>query len=115
MDATYDATDRQGTEYTPSERPRRRPDRISPWRAHRITNSANFALALALVFAAITVVAVGNKNNFSADTAALPFSAKPGNETPVRATKGDRLDVRSETRKIAGVAVVLRDLGRTIR
>ena len=115
MYATYDATDRLGSEYTPSERPRRRPGRISPWRAHRIANSANFAVALALVFAAITVVAVGNKNSFSADTAALPFSAKPGNETPVRATKGDRLDIRPEARKIAGVTVVLHDLGRTIR
>ena len=115
MDATYDATDRLGSEYTPSELSRKRPDRISPWRAYRITNSANFAVALALVFAAITVVAGGKKYNLSADTAALPFSAKPGNETPVRATKGDRLDVRPETRQIAGVTVVLRDLGRTIR
>ncbi len=42
-------------------------------------------------------------------------SAKPGNETPVRATKDDRLHVRPETRKITGVTVVMRDLGRTIR
>ena len=55
------------------------------------------------------------KYNSPADTAALRFSAKPGNETPVRATKGDRLDIRPEARKIAGVTVVLHDLGRTIR
>ena len=115
MDATYDATDRQGTEYTTSERSRKRSDRISPWKARTITNSTKFAVALALILAAITAVASGNKSNSPADAAALPFSAKPGNETPVRATKGDRLDIRPEARKIAGVTVVLRDLGRTIR
>jgi hypothetical protein len=45
----------------------------------------------------------------------MPFSAKPGSETPVRATKGDRLHVRPEIRVIAGVTVVLRDFDRTIR
>ena len=80
-----------------------------------MTNLTKFALALALILAAIVAVAGSNKNNFPADAAALPFSAKPGNETPVRATKGDRLQVRSEIRKIAGVTVVLRDFDRTIR
>ena len=73
-----------------------------------MTNSTKFALALALIFAAIMAVALGNKYNSPADTAALPSSAKHGNEIPVRATKGDRLHVRSEIRKIAGVTVVLR-------
>ena len=80
-----------------------------------MTNSMKFAVALALVLAAIIAVAGGNKYNFPADAVALPFSAKPGNETPVRTTKGDRLQVRPELRKIAGVTVVLRDFGWTIR
>ena len=79
-----------------------------------MTNSTKFAVALVLILAAIVAVAVGNKNNSPADAAALPFSAKPGNETPVRATKGDRLHVGSEIRRIAGVTVVMRDFGRTI-
>ena len=68
-----------------------------------MTNSTNFAVALALILAAIMVVAVGIKYNSPADTAALRFSAKPGNETPVRATKGDRLQVRPEIPNFAGV------------
>ncbi len=80
-----------------------------------MTNSTKFAATLALILAAILAVVVGNKYNSPVDAAALPFSAKPGNETPVRATKGDRLHVRSEIRKIAGVTVVLRDFDRTIR
>ena len=80
-----------------------------------MTNPTRFAVALALVLAAIVAVAADNKYNAPVGAAALPFSAKPGNETPVRATKGDRLQVRSEIRKIAGVTVVLRDFDRTIR
>ena len=80
-----------------------------------MTNSTKFAVALALVLAAIMAVAGGNKYNFPTDAVALPFSAKPGNETPVRATKGDRLDVRPEIHKIAGVTFVLRDFGRIVR
>ncbi len=81
-----------------------------------MTNSTKFAAALALVLAAIMAVAGGIKYNSPADTAALPLSAKPGNETPVlRAPKGDRLHVRPEIRRIAGVTVVMRDLGRIIR
>jgi hypothetical protein len=81
-----------------------------------MTNSTNFAVALALILAAImTVAAGGNKYNFPAAAGALPFSPKPGNETPFLATKGDRLHVRPEIRKIAGVTVVLRDFDRTIR
>jgi len=68
-----------------------------------MTNSTNFAVALAVIFAATMVVAVGIKYNSPADTTALRFSAKPGNETPVRATKGDRLQVRPEIEKFAGV------------
>ena len=81
-----------------------------------MTNSTKFAVALALICAAIiTVAAGGNKYNSPADAAALPSSAKPGNETPVRATKGDRLHITPEIRRIAGVTVVLRDFDRTIR
>jgi len=80
-----------------------------------MTKSTKFALALALIFAAIMAVAGGNQNYSPADTAALPSSNKPGSETPVRATKGDRLHVRSEIRKIAGVTVVLRKTDWTIR
>jgi hypothetical protein len=81
-----------------------------------MTNLTKFAVALALVFAAVMAVAVsGDKYNSPADAVALPYSAKPGSETPVRATKGDRLDVSHEIRKIAGVTVVLRDFERTIR
>jgi len=81
-----------------------------------MTNSTNFAVALALILAAImTVAAGGNKYHSPADARDLPFPAKPGNETPFPATKGDRLHVRSETRKITGVTVVLRDFDRTIR
>lgn len=81
-----------------------------------MTNTTKFALALALIFAAIVAVALGgNKYNALINAAALPLSAKPGSETPVRATKGDRLHVRSELRKIGGATIVLRDLGRTIR
>ncbi len=80
-----------------------------------MTNSTKFAVALALILGAIAAVASGNKYNSPTDAAALPSSAKPGNETPVRATKGDRLHVRSEIREIARVTVVMRDFGRTIR
>jgi hypothetical protein len=69
-----------------------------------------------LIFTAIVAVAMGgNKYNSQSDAAALPLSAVPAKETPVRATKGDRLHVRSELRKIAGVTLVLRDFGRAIR
>ncbi len=80
-----------------------------------MTNSTKFAVALALILGAIAAVASGNKYNSPTDAAALPSSAKPGNETPVRARKGDRLHVRPEIRRIAGVTIVMRDLGRTIR
>ena len=80
-----------------------------------MTNTMKFAVALALVLFAVTIVTAGINANSPADTAALPSSTKPGNETPVRATKGDRLHVRLEIRKIAGVTVVLRDFDRTIR
>ena len=77
-----------------------------------MTNSTKFAVALTLIFAAIMAVAAGgNKYNSPADAGVLQFSAKPGNETPVRATKDDRLQVRLEIRGIAGVTVVLRDFG----
>ncbi len=80
-----------------------------------MTKTMKIAVALALVLFAVTIVTAGINANSPADTAALPSSTKPGNETPVRATKGDRLHVRLEIRKIAGVTVVLRDFDRTIR
>ena len=81
-----------------------------------MTNSTNFGLALALILATImTVAAGGNKYHSPADAGALPFSAKPGNETPFLATNSDRLHLRPEIREIAGVTVVPRDFDRTIR
>ena len=90
---------------------------IAGWKqgTNAMRNSTKCAVALALVLAAIMVVAGGINYNSPADAAALPLAAKPGNETPVRATKGDRLDVHPEIRKIAGVSVVLRDFGQTVR
>ena len=59
--------------------------------AAEVTNSTKFAVALVLFLGAIMAVAAGGyKYNSPADTAALPFSGKAANETPVRATKGDR-------------------------
>jgi len=83
-----------------------------------MTNSTKLVMALALILAAI-MVAVGDVNDTSrADAAALPSvgpTFTPSNETPVRATKGDRLDSRPKIREIAGVTLVLRDFSRTVR
>ena len=69
-----------------------------------MTNSTRFSVVLALLVAAIMAMAAhGIKYNFPADTAALPISAKIGNETPVRATKGDRLQVGPEIPIFEGV------------
>ena len=69
-----------------------------------MTNSTLFAVAVTLLVATIMAMATyGIKYNFSADIAALPSPAKFGNETPVRATKGDRLDARPKIDKFAGV------------
>ena len=68
-----------------------------------MTNAMKFAVALALVLFAVTIATAGIEYKFPADAAALPFSAKPGNETPVRATKGGRLHVRPEIPNFAGV------------
>ena len=80
-----------------------------------MTKTMTFAVALALVMFAVTIVTAGINDNSPADAAALPFAVTPGSETPVRATKGDRLDARTEIRKIAGVTVVLRDFDQVIR
>ena len=80
-----------------------------------MTNATKFAVALALILAAIAAMASGKKHNSHTDAAALPLPPKSGNETPVRATKGDRLQIRSEIRKIAGVTVVLRGFDQIIR
>ena len=80
-----------------------------------MTKTMKFAVALALVMFAVTIATAGIYGNSSADTAALPFAVTPGSETPVRATKGDRLHVSPEIRKIAGVTVVLRDFDQVVR
>jgi hypothetical protein len=80
-----------------------------------MTNSTKFAVPLALIVATIMAVASGTNYNSPADAAALPFAAMPGNEAPVRATKGDRLDAGPEIRMIAGVTVVLRDFDQVVR
>ena len=68
-----------------------------------MANSKKFAVALALIFAAIMIAAASINYNPPAATAALPLSAKPGNETPVRTTKGDRLHVNPEIPIFDGV------------
>ena len=80
-----------------------------------MTNRAKYAVTLALILVAIVAVAGGFNLNSPADAVASDISAKPGGETPVRATKGDRLRVRSEIRRIEGVTLVMRDFGQTIR
>jgi hypothetical protein len=80
-----------------------------------MTKTMKFAVALALVMFAVTIATAGINYNSRTDAAALPLSGTPGNETPVRATKGDRLDASPDIRKIAGVTVVLRDFDRVIR
>jgi hypothetical protein len=61
------------------------------------------AYALVLILAAIIFVVASVYRDSPADIAALSFSAKPSKETPVRATKGDRLDARPEVGNFAGV------------
>lgn len=78
-------------------------------------NSTKFAVALALIADTIMIAAAGIDHNFRNDPAATPVFGAHGAQTPVRATKGDRLDARPEIRRIAGVTVVLRDFGRAVR
>ncbi len=78
-------------------------------------NSTKIAVALALVADTIMIAAAGMNYNSPADPTVLPFAGTPAKQTPVRATKGDRLDARPEIRRIAGVTVVLRDFSRVIR
>ena len=78
-------------------------------------NSTKLAATLAVILTAIIVAAGGINEDSPADATASPFAATPGNERPVRATKGDRLDVYPDIRKIAGVTVVLRDIGAIVR
>ena len=84
----------------------------------------NHSLPYGVELDRIKISAVGNRlwigshrvHRFPpANAAALPFAVTPGIETPVRATKSDRLNVRPEIRKIAGVTVVLRDFDSIIR
>ena len=78
-------------------------------------NSTKIAVALALIVSTIMVAAASIDYNSNANAAALPFAGTHGSETPVRATKGDRLDARPDVRRIAGVTVVLRDFNRVVR
>lgn len=80
-----------------------------------MTKSTTYALALALILDAVMIMAASINYNSPADAAALPFAVTPGIETPVRATKSDRLNGRPEIRRIAGVSVVLRDFAQTVR
>jgi len=80
-----------------------------------MTNSTKFAVTLALALAATAAVASGGLKSSSFTDAALPHSAKPGKQAPVRATKGDRLQVNHGVRQIAGVTLVLRDFDQVIR
>ena len=61
--------------------------------AHRISMSTKIAVALVLSLAAIIALVIGDKYNSTAKTVTLPYFAKPASETPIRATKSDRLDV----------------------
>ena len=78
-------------------------------------NSTKIAAALALILTAIMVAAGGIDDESPAETAASPFAVTPDNETPVRATKGDRLDASPDIREIAGVTLVLRNIDPTVR
>jgi hypothetical protein len=73
------------------------------------------ALTLALMLTVIMVAVGGINDNSPAGAAALPLATGSGHETPVRATKGDRLDTGPKIRKIAGVTVVMRDFSTTVR
>ena len=77
-------------------------------------NTTKIALSLTLVLAAITIVVAGF-NKTDADIAVLPNIDKPGNEVPVRATKGDRQHIGTEVRAIEGVTLVLRDMEPAVR
>ena len=92
---------------TPMRRPNKRPDTM--------TKSTTIVVALALILGALTIAAVGIIYKSPANASALPFAVTPGIETPVHATKSDRLNVRPDIRKIAGVTVVLRDFDSIIR
>lgn len=80
-----------------------------------MTKTTTYAVALALALDAIMISAAAIDYNSPADAANLPFAFTRGIETPVRATKNDRLDARPEFRMIAGVSVVLRDFSRVVR
>jgi len=80
-----------------------------------MTRSTTYAVALALIADTIMIAAAAINYNSPAAARALPFAAAPGVESPVRATKSDRLNGRPEFRRIAGVTVVLRDFGQVVR
>ena len=74
-----------------------------------MTKTMTFAVVLGLGLIAVALATAGINYNSPTDAAALPIAVTPGSETPVRATKGDRLSVDTEIRNIAGVTLVMRD------
>lgn len=80
-----------------------------------MTNSTKLTMALALIVATFSVAAGSTNLNSPAGAATLPFAGTHGIEKPVRATKGNRLDIRPNIREIAGVTIVLRDIDQVIR
>lgn len=81
----------------------------------KMTRTTTYAIALALIADVIMIAAAGMAGPRRADAETVPLFYPSGVETPVRAGKGDRLDARRQIRQIAGVTVVLRDLGATFR
>jgi len=79
-----------------------------------MTKTTTSLVMLALAISAIVIATAGLKGRTHSGAATFPLSFTSGNESPVRATKQDRLDVRPDIRKIAGVTLVLRDLGQIV-
>ena len=79
-----------------------------------MTKTTTSLVMLALVISAVVIATAGVNGRTHSGAATIPLSFMSGNESPVRATKQDRLDVRPDIRKIAGVTLVLRDLGQIV-
>ena len=80
-----------------------------------MTKTTTSILALALVISAVVIATAGVNGRTHSGAATIPLSFMSGNESPVRATNDDRLDIRPGVRKIAGVTLVLRDIGQIVR
>lgn len=77
--------------------------------------ATKFAVALALILAAVMVTAAGLTSGSPADAHTTSLTDKRGSESVLRTAKGDRLDSRPQVRTIAGVTMVLRNFDQTIR